>query len=180
MSRYSDIRRGAQLKDAQEKYIAHISTPREPNIGSRGAREPQKVVFVEPFGFDLAVDQVAQVNNNTQGYTDLSPRITAADGAQVTDALGAKTAAFVVGFRPARVVWNRAAAKTLVRKVSAVTGQAYGAYENVSRSSCAFGRAAATDDIHDAFSAIKEEILTGTTGLALNRVTLTRERRSYR
>ncbi|MDV3352015.1 hypothetical protein QGP82_25260 [Leptothoe sp. LEGE 181152] len=106
--------------------------------------------------------------------------VNAASGAAVTDAIGSSTIFPINGFSPARVVWNRATDKVLVPKRSAITNQLYGAYENVNRDSCAFGRAAEDDDMHDVFAAIKSQILTTNAGFGLNRVSLTRERRRYR
>ena len=181
MSRYSDIRRGAQLAAAQQAYIQHISTPRDPDIGSRGARPPQRPVYLVPFGFDLGdAADVIQVNNSVQGYTALAASVNAAAGAAITDTLGASNITPINGFSPARVVWQRAANKVLVARRSKVTNQQYGAYDNLQRDSCAFGRAAEDDDMHDVFAAIKGGILTANAGLEVNRVSLTRERRRYR
>lgn len=181
MSRYSDIRRGAQLAEAQQQYIQHISTPRDPNIGSRGPRPPQKPVYVVPYTFDLgAVDEVLQVNNSVTGYAALAANINGVATAEVTDALGAKNVAPMNGFRPARIVWVSAANKTLVAKRSEITNQLYGSYANTTRHSCAFGSTADADDMHDAFAAIKVAILAANAGLEINRVSLTRENLSYR
>lgn len=53
MGRYTDIRRGAQLNQALGNYITYLQTPRDPQVGSRGARPPQRQVYVTPFNFDL-------------------------------------------------------------------------------------------------------------------------------
>ncbi|MEL6605356.1 MAG: hypothetical protein AAFP20_19255 [Cyanobacteria bacterium J06614_10] len=179
-NRYSRIRQGAQLNTALTNYINHLTTPRTPNVGSRGPRDPRKSVYVTPFGFDIATGEVVRATNAIDAYTALAAQINAAGtGGEVTDTLGSKTIAQVGSFSPARIVWFRNATLSTQVVKSDITKLDYLKY-NGDRSSCAFGREAADDNMYDAFDAIKAAILSGNAGLELNRVSLTRERYNYR
>jgi hypothetical protein len=177
--RYSRIREAGQLNIALTNYIQYLTQPRERNVGTRGARPDSKAVYVVPFGFDLpATTERVRVRNSVDGYTDLAARINVAGtGGKVADALGSNTVAQVGQFSPARLVWFRNATRSTSVVRSDITNLEYLKYAG-DRSSCAFGRENADDNEYDAFDAIKSSIL-ATSGLAINRVSLSRERYSY-
>lgn len=178
-NRYSRIRQAGQLNNALTNYIQYLTEPRQRNVGTRGPRAPRKNVYVTPFGFDLVTNEVAQVTNGVDDYTALASQINAAGtGGEVTDTLGSKTIAQVGNFRPARVVWFRNSTVSTTVERSEVTNLQYLKY-NGDRSSCAFGRAAADDNMYDAFEAIRAAIVANNPALEMNRVSLTRERYSY-
>ena len=174
-SRYSDIRRGAQLNEDLNNYINYLSTPRTPNVGGGTPRGAQRQLFLTPFGQDIETDQVVQVQANADSYTALSAYIVSGNGAAVDTAVGTKTIANLKGFRPARVVWFRNATRSVTVARSEVTNRQYLKYAG-DRASCPFGRATATDDQMDVFNAIKADILTNNASLEVNRVSLTREK----
>jgi hypothetical protein len=179
MSRYSRIRQAAQLQLALTALRAYDDTPRTPQLNTRGAQGPFTNVYVNPFGFDIETDEVIRVRNNAPAYTALATAINTTDtGAEVTNALGSKTVAIRGGFSAARIIWFRNATRSVTTPRSAVTNLQYLKYAG-DRSSCAFGRKAATDNMHDAFSQIKGVLLTSNAGLAVNRVTLQPERVRY-
>lgn len=177
--RYSRIREAGQLNIALTNYINYLTTPRTQNIGSRGARPASKSAYVVPFGFDVATDEVVRVQNSVAGYTALATRInTTGTGAEVTDTLGSKTLATVGQFSPARIVWFRNATRSTTVARSEVTNLEYLKY-NGDRSSCAMGRKTSTDNEYDAFESVKSVILAANTSLAVNRISLSREKYSY-
>lgn len=179
-SRYSRIRQGAQLNIALTNYIQHLTEPRTPDVGSRGPRPPRKSVYVTPFGFDLPTGELARASNGVDDYAVLATQINAAGtGGEITDTLGSSTIAQVGRFSPARIVWFRNTSLVTTVTRSDVTNLQYLKYSG-DRSSCAFGRAAADDNQYDAFDAIKAAILGSNPSLELNRVSLTREKYSYR
>jgi hypothetical protein len=174
-SRYSRIRQAQQLAESLRNLRLYEDTPRQPRVNSRGARDPSKNTYVVPYGLDLETDEVARVRNSVQGYTALATRINQA-GTQgaITDALGTKTVRVVGGYRPARLVWFRNATRSVQEKTSDVTKDKYLKY-NGDRSSCAFGRNVATDNLYDAFNNIKTAVLQANPTLEVNRVSLTPE-----
>ncbi len=177
--RYSRIREAGQLNLALTNYITYLTTPRTRNIGTRGARPASKAAYVVPFGFDVATDEVVRVQNSVEGYTALAGRVnTTGTGAEVTDTLGSKSLATVGQFSPSRVVWFRNATRSTTVERSDVTNLQYLKY-NGDRSSCAFGRKTATDNEYDAFDSIKSAILQANSSLAVNRISLSREKYSY-
>lgn len=174
-ARYSNIRQGRQLNDALGNYITYLQTPRTPKINSRGDRPPSQVVYVVPFGQDLATDEVTPVNSPTAGVGRLSGLINAAGtGGEVLTTLGAKTPAYVEGFNPARLVTFENATKTKTVATSDVTKLPYLKYTG-ERFTCAFGRKTATDDLEDVFQALYAAAR-ARTGLQVNRISLVIER----
>ncbi|MEO1349061.1 MAG: hypothetical protein AAFW84_09715 [Cyanobacteria bacterium J06635_15] len=175
MGRFSDIRRANQLAAALTALRQYEDTVREPQIGSRAGQEARQDVYLKPFGIDLGgPDERVAVSNGVDSYAILSPFIVAANGAEVSNAIGANEITTVGGFRPARVVWRRAVNKNLIARRSKFTNQQYGTYSNVDRYSCAFGRNLETDNIIDVFNAIKADIK-AQGGFEVSQVSLTRE-----
>lgn len=174
-SRYSDIRRGAQLKQDLDNYIDYLQTPRTPNVGGGTPRAAQRILFLTPFGMDIDVAERVQVSASQDSHTALSSYIVTGNGAEIDTTLGSNKVVNLSRFRPARVVWFRNGTKTTTVVRSDVTNRQYLKYAG-DRDSCPFGRATATDDLMDVFNAIKADILTGNAGLAVNRVSLTREK----
>ena len=177
--RYSRIREAGQLNAALTNYIQYLTQPRDRNIGTRGARPPSQSIYVTPFGFDVATDEVVRVRNSQDGYSALATRINAAGtGAEVLNTLGAKTLATVGQFTPARVVWFRNATRSVSVERSDVTNLQYLKYDG-QRDSCGFGRKTATDNQYDAFDSIKTGILAANTNLEVNRISLSPEKYAY-
>ena len=174
-NRYSDIRRGAQLARDLTNYTTYLSTPREPRVNSRGARATQRTLYITPFGQDIAAAEVVRARSAADSYTALQPYLVSGNGAQVDTAPGANSTIRIPGFRAARVVWFRNSTRSVQEVRSRVTNRAYLKY-NGDTDSCVFGRATASDDEMDVFNAIKDDILQANAGLAVNRVSLTRER----
>ena len=181
MSRYSDIRRGAQLNQALTRYTSYLTTPRTSNVNSRGALDAQQTVGVVPFDLDITGDYVA-VRSPVAGVSQLKDEIDGVTGLKVLAAadLNSKTAQAVTGFKPARVVTFQNATRAVTVATSDVTSQQYLKYSG-DRFSCAFGRATktGTGKMVDLFDALKVA-LKARTGLAVNRVSLTPERYSFR
>ena len=178
-SRYSNIRQAAQLTQALANLRAYEDRVPNPKVNSQGARDAAKNVYIVPFGTDLETDEVVRVRNSVQGYTALSALINqSGNQGETTDALATKKATVVGGFRPARIVWFRNATRSVTTPISEATKIKYLKY-NGDRSSCAFGRGAATDNLYDAFNQIKTTVLGSNPSLAVNRVSLTPERIRY-
>lgn len=177
--RFSNIRRAAQLQAALTAYTTWLTEPRQPRINSRGARPPSKAIYVTPFGFDLETDELARARNSVEGYTALASTINASGtGGKVVDTLGTNSIATVGRFSPARIVWFRNASRSVQEVRSEITNQDYLKY-NGDRSSCAFGREQADDNMYDAFDAIKAALTAANSSLEVNRISLTREKYSY-
>lgn len=174
--RYSRIREAGQLNLALTNYIQYLTQPRERNVGTRGARPESRKVYVQPFGFDIPTDEIAEVNNSVDGYNALNAEINGAAGAEVQPGRGSLASALVGGFTPARVVWFRNATRSTSVVRSQVTNLQYLKYAG-DRFSCAFGRKAAGDDEHDAFREIKTALVNP--AFAVNRVSLSREKYRY-
>jgi hypothetical protein len=176
MSRYSDIRRGAELNRSLTNYINHLSNPPERNVGGGTARDANKPVYVVPFGTDIATDEVVEVAATQAHWAALSTYINqVGTGAEVLEAPGANTVVTVGRIIPARIVWFRNATKTKTVARSAVTNNQYLKYAG-DRNSLAFGRENPDDDMYDAYQAIRATIRAATAQLAVNRISLTPER----
>lgn len=176
--RYSRIRQGAVYNAALQRYVQHLqeSATRPRRLNSQGARGTTQTVYLNPFGFDIATDEIVSAKVNPDHYTALSGYINGAGtGASVSNTLGANTLVAEKGFRPARVVWFSNATRAVTVATSDVTGIQYLRYSG-DRQSCPFGRNTATDDQIDAFNGVKAAILQATASRAVNRVSLTRER----
>lgn len=174
-NRYSRVRQGAQLNQAQQNYITYQSTPRIPNLNSQGPRDLSKIVYVTPFTVDLATDEVVSVRMNPAHFTRLGARVnTAGTGGQVDETPGANSVVNIGGFRSSRVVLFHNATRVVSVATSQVTQSRYLRYAG-DRFSCPFGRNLATDDEGDVFQAIKAAILAAETG-QIRRVSWTRER----
>lgn len=176
MSRYSDIRRGAQLKTALDNYVQYLQTPRAPRLNTRGARAAQIRTFIVPYGIDIAADEVVPVSSPAAGYNRLQGLINSTNNtqAEVTNDVGTKTPTNVVGFSPARLVTFENATRSVTTPTSDVTKREYLKYAGT-RFQCAFGRKVAADDLYDAFQILKTAAL-GRPNLAVNRVSLINER----
>lgn len=175
MSRYSRIRQGAQLNNALTNYINYLSTPRVPNLNSRGARDLSQRVYVTPFKIDIAADEVAMVRVNPAGFTRLAARINGAGtGASVEQNLGANSVVALPKFSAARVVLFHNATRVVNVATSQVTNSRYLNYAG-DRFSCPFGRNLENDDEADAFLAVKAAVQAAETG-AVVRVSWTREK----
>lgn len=179
-SRYSRIRDANQLVRALENLRAYEDQERTPRVNSQGARDKQIPVYVVPFGRDILSTEVVRVNNSQPSYTALETLVNNGGGSgSVTNTAGTKTVITMNGFRPARVVWFRNAQRIVSTETSDVTRIQYLKYDGT-RSTCAFGRGVDGDNMYDSFEAIKTAILTANPSLEVNRVSLQREKISYR
>lgn len=176
MARYSDIRRGGELKYALDNWVKHMTDyeNRESNIGQGKERGTQKTLFVVPFMKDLTLDQVVEVGATADQFAVLKEFIDAADGAEVLDAVGSKTPVTIKGFRPARVTWFRNATKTKTVATSKITKLKYLKYAGT-RYASPFGRKSDTSDQLDAYNSIRTG-LKAKEGFAVSRVSLVREK----
>lgn len=175
--RYSRIKQGALYNAGLQNYIQYLQTAatRPRNIGTRGARGDTALAYITPFGFDVAVDELANSRVNPEDYTALSTYINGAGtGAEVSNTLGANNLIDEKGFRAARVIWFNNATRNVTVERSDVTQIQYLKYTG-DRRSCPFGRATATDDQIDAFNGVKAAIVQARSGDAINRVSLQRE-----
>ncbi len=180
--RYSRIKQGAYYNTALQNYIEHLQTaatrPRQ-----IGVREPLdfRPVYVRPFGTNLGgATEVVEGRAQDGHITALKPLIDqAGTGCKVYTVadLASNVVVPLGGFKPARVIWQNATARDTGVATSQVTGLQYLQYRNVARRSCAFGRAAETDNIYSSFSTLKA-VLKGQPG-AINRVSLSEENITY-
>lgn len=184
MSRFSDIKRGTELKAKQDAYLTYLSTVRTPNLNSRGAREPQDLCGVYPFDLDMAASDFAAVRGNQDGVNGLKATVNNVTGAQVLhdgtyNAANAKT---VTGFSPARVVYTHAQTRSVSTPPSRFTGRPYLKYNNLTRWACPFGResSAGTSKMSTIFPEVKAGILTIHANYEVRRVSLTPEKLSLR
>lgn len=179
--RYSDITGSARLRPALDRYIAYLqgTATRPSRINTRGARGASQTVFVNPFGFDVGLEEVIGVTVKPEDFTALSVRVNeAGTGAEVLAAKGTKTAVERAGFSPARVVYFSNATRSVTVATSDITGLEYLKYAG-DRQSCPFGRKTATDDMEDCFQLIKAGIQIADASKVIKRVSLTKERLSY-
>lgn len=181
MGRYSDIRRAAQLNQALTNYTSYLTTPRTPNVNSRGALAAQKTIGVIPFDLDITDDYIA-VRSPESGVARLQTVIDGVSGLKVfdTNELTGLTAASITGFKPARVTTFENTTRSVAVSTSDVTNQQYLKY-NGDRFSCAFGRqtSAGTGKMIDLFDTLKAA-LKARSNLEVNRVSLVPERYRFR
>lgn len=179
--RFSDIRRAGRLRPALDRYIQHLSgaATRPSRIGTQGPRGATQQVYIYPFGFDLAANQVLGARVDPAHLAVLQSFVNAPTGAGVETALGANDVSPISKFRAARVVLFRNQTRSVQVATSDITGLEYLKY-NGDRYSCPFGRddAASAADMHDVFQEIKGALL-AVTGFEINRVSLTREKLGY-
>lgn len=176
--RYSDIKRATELKEALTRYTTYLTTPRPRQLNSRGPRDTSKIVFLAPFTITVGTDEVVQARVNPAHYTKLGASINGAGtGAEVLETVGAKTLIDLGRFSSARVVLFENSTRSVTVATSDVTGTQYLKYAG-DRYSCPFGAKLATDDMIDAYQAVKAAVLVaGTTATAdVKRVSLIREK----
>lgn len=179
MARYSDIRRGQRLNQSLQNYVTYLTTPRTPNLNTRGARAAQRNVYIEPYGVDVATDEIFVVRSPVEGYNRLATLINGAGTqSQVGDTAGAKTPNEVAGFQPAKLVTFENATRSVTVATSDITQNRYLKYAG-ERYSCAFGKKTATDDLLDAIEILRAAAK-ARANLEINRVSVTVERQSQR
>jgi hypothetical protein len=172
--RFSDIKRGGDLKKKLDKYVTYLQNPPARRLNTQGDRKPSTVVYLTPFSLDVGTTQVVSVDANRDGYTLLAPFVNQGTGSAITNDKDGKTVKDVGRFRAAKVNVFQNPTKTKTTPNSKFTGEPYLKYAGNSYS-CPFGRKAASDDIQDAFSDVKA-ILRQRQGLLVNRVSLQIER----
>lgn len=162
--RYSRIKNALTYQQSLENYIAYLqnAATRTPNIGGGKARDPNQVLFVQPFTLQLGANDRLQVSASRTAWTEY----TAAFGTHTTTSAGTGNVSFKIrGFRPAKVniVTGRSTANRTVA-TSKVTKAKYLSYGGTSRS-VPFGKAAATDTEELVFEVIRSEIAVPDSGI---------------
>jgi hypothetical protein len=176
-SRFSRVKQGAYLKSSLDNYIEYLqeAATRQPQVNSRGARPDQRYAYVVPFDKDIGTGKSIMISVAVDSYNKLSPKINASGtGGEIIASASSGDVVSGSGFSPARVVYFENANRTVTTPNSKFTGKEYLKYTGT-RYSCPFGRKTATDDLFDAFAAIKSEILTGNSN-EVKRVSLTAEK----
>lgn len=176
MTRYSDIKRAAKLKQGLDNYINYLQTlgTRPSRIGTQGPRDLSVNLFLQPFTVTVAVDERVQARCSTESNTKLRTVVDGANDASVSTTLGANTLISLPKFRAARIVYFENSTRSVQVETSDVTGLQYLKYAG-ERFSLPFGAQAATSDQTDAFLAAKAAILAANAAAAVKRVSLTRE-----
>jgi hypothetical protein len=175
MGRFSDIRRGGELKLKLDAYVNYLQNPPARQLNSRGDRAPSSPVYFIPFGAVLSgADKVLTADANDAGYGLLSSFINASPSGDVTNALGSKEVTSIGRFRPAKVTVFQNATKIKTTPPSRFTGRPYLKYAG-DTFSCPFGAQAASSEMFGAFAEIKAT-LRARTGLQVNRVSFIAER----
>ena len=174
MGRFSDIKRGGELKTKLDRYTQYLQNPPARRLNSQGDRAPSQQVYITPFSFDILGTETVAVNANRDGFTQLATAINGGARSEVLAAIGSKTPKDVGRFRPARVSVFQNPTKTKTTPNSKFTGQPYLKYAGDSYS-CPFGRKTVGDDIQDAY-AIVRTALRARPNLLVNRVSLQVER----
>lgn len=174
--RFSRIKEGQKLAAAWTAYKNYWDTAatRPSGIGTGQARILDAVVYIQPYTTNVGVSEVVSAKAYNEGYTNLVTYINSATQAQVTSTIGANTLINIPKFKPARVVWQRAATRSVSTPPSKFTGQEYLKYNNIERFSCPFGASSDADDLMEGFLEIKAALL-AVTGFQVNRVSLSRE-----
>ncbi len=138
-------------------------------------RPPSQPIYIEPFSFDLAVDQYVKASASQTAVTTYLARVnTGGVRAAITQASG-ETSFRIDRFRPAKVQIKTGRSTTGTREISKTSGLPYKYYggRNIS---IPFGRAIATEDQQQAFSVIKAAILSGASATNAPLVTLLPEK----
>jgi hypothetical protein len=174
MGRFSDIKRGGDLKAKLDAYALYLQNPPARRLNSQGDRAPSQQAYLVPFSLNLETDEVVAVTANRDGYTQLANAVNQGAKSEVLNALGSKTVADVGRFRPARVNVFQNATKTKTTPNSRFTGKPYLKYAGDSYS-CPFGRKAAADRLQDSFGIIRAA-LKARPNLLVNRISLQPER----
>lgn len=176
--RFSRVKQGQKLADAWTNYKSYWDNyaSRPSRVGQGTPLELDAICYLTPFSIDVPLSTVVSARAYNSGYTTLQNYInTGSDGqASVANALGGNSVTNIAKFRPARVIWQRAATRSISTPTSQFTGQEYLKYNNLERFSCPFGATADTDDIMDAFLAVKATVL-AVPGFEVSRVSLQRE-----
>lgn len=138
-------------------------------------RPPSVAVYIEPFSFDLATDQMAKVSTSQPSLTTYLNNVNAG-GVRLTSTLASGETGFrVAKFRPARVQIKTGRSSTGTREISKTSGLPYKYYGGRSIS-IPFGRRAVGEDQQQAFDAIRASILTGASTTNPPLVTLSPEK----
>lgn len=173
-SRDSRIKQAPRLAEAFQRLQTYEATPRERNVGSQGPRPPRSDVFVTPYGLDLDTGERARATVANDDLPILSPLINGAGTqAQVDPTLGSNTLVPLQGFRAAKIKWFRNTTVSSFPETSKRTGLRYLKY-NGDTYTCPFGRGVATDNMYDAFNALRT-VIAAQSGFEMSRISLIRE-----
>ncbi len=160
MSRhYSRINQAARYTAALENYVAYIQgkTERQPGIGTRAARQPSQVLYVNPFSLNIGTADTIKVSADKQAWDTHE----GAFGVHTLAALPSGDVALTLkNFRASRVtiVTGRSNAERTVKE-SHITKTKYLSYGGTSRS-IPFGKSAsgASETELAVFQTIKTEL----------------------
>lgn len=170
--RFSDIKRGGRLNQALGAYTNRLNNPPPRNVGGGGARAPQQEGSIIPYGFgDFATEKII-VRRPVTG-AQLDPFLVV--GNKATFATSTAGAVKQRGFSPARVT-TQSGARSISTPTSQFTQQEYLKYNNLTRLTSAFGRAAATDLEFEARDSIRTDFLANT-ATVIKRISFSAEAR---
>lgn len=157
MSRFSRIRQGARLGQAQTRYIQWLqqSATRPQRIGQGTARGPQVTLYLEPFGKDMPTGVLAVGRASNEARTIMS----AAVGTRAQVSAPTNGGQKIPGFSPAKVIlFVRTGNGTVA--TSEITGLQYLKYTGNSHSH-PYGRGTDTSLEYEEFNEIKAALLAG-------------------
>jgi hypothetical protein len=154
------VLRGERGAAAKAKYLQKLTDldPIQDGLGTKGARPPLQILYVDPFNIDLGNELLLQTSALTPSYTALS-------GAIGATRIKAELATGIIGLKAKSIKAARVSASTGVSqsgvvKTSKLTGLKYLASGGTAQS-CPFGKATPTEDQTEAFNAIRKAL--GTT-----------------
>lgn len=148
--RYSNIRQGAILNAALNRYVQYLTDiDRVPNVGGGRERSPTVVLSLEPFGFDIAAGTGVRATTTQRSRQVMQAGI----GTRAIAPAAGATNQRIPGFKAAKAVLFLGTGASTVA-TSQITGLRYLKYGGESYSH-PFGRAAAGDAEYDAFSEIQ-------------------------
>ena len=154
--RYSNIRQGAILNAALNRYIQHLTdVDRTPNVGGGRDRSPTIELALTPFGFDIDAGTAVRGTTTQRSRTLMQSAVGARGITPTTGIINQR----IPGFKPARAVLFVGTGASTVA-TSEITGLRYLKYGGESYSH-AFGQNASTDQEFDAFSEIRTALLAG-------------------
>lgn len=158
MGRFSRIRQGARLGQAQSRYIQWLqeSATRPQRIGQGTARGPQTTIYLEPFGKSMPTGTLAISRVSNEARTIMS----AAIGPRVQTTAPTQGGVKIPGFSPAKVILFVRTGNGVLA-TSEITGLQYMKYAGNSYSH-AFGTSAATVSLeYEEFCEVRDELLAG-------------------
>lgn len=168
---------GTSNDEAVAKYWAWKTNPSSsahnlPEASTRTKDRKKDPRYIEPFGVDLAADQLAKVQITKRTDTAASAAVKTALGYQTLT--GAKKAIKLGQFKPAQVYWRTGASADSVTKISRITNQPYKSYYTGTDEgfTASFGKVG-TDTVAD-----RQKAITTALGTTINLISFSPERYS--